>query len=164
MPRERRPSSHGEPSRRDASRRSRPAPTRADHDRFCVVEGWRVVRDARGDSIGHHVTYELDLPDGRTLRTRVSHPPNRETYGPALWRHVLGDQLCVDEATFWACVRDRTRPSRGAVEPTPDGIPAEMVHLLVHRVGLSESEVGRMTRHQAVERLAAFWSEPPSTG
>jgi hypothetical protein len=30
-----------------------------------------------------HVTYELDLPDGRTLCTRISHPPNRTTYGEA---------------------------------------------------------------------------------
>ncbi len=154
----RRPSSH-----REASRRSWPAPTRADHDRFCVVEGWRVVRNTRGGSVTHHVTYELDLPDGRTLRTRVSRPPNRETYGLALWRHILGDQLCVDEATFWACVRDGVRPSRGTMEPPPDSLPAEMVHLLVHRVRLSEAEVRTMSRAQAVERLVAFWSEPPSS-
>lgn len=135
-----------------------------DHDRFCVVEGWRVVHSSRGGSVGHHVTYELDLPDGRTLRTRISRPPNRETYGPALWRHILDDQLCVDETTFWACVKDGVRPSRGTTEPRADGLPAEMVHLLIHRVGLSEDEVRTMTRPMAVERLAEFWSEPPSAG
>lgn len=150
------------PSRRAAGRPSWPAPTKADHDRFCVVEGWRVVHNTRGGKVGHHVTYELELPDGRILRTRVSRPPNRESYGPALWRHILDDQLCVDEATFWACVRDNARPSRGTIEPPSDGLPAELAHLLLHRVGLSEAEVKTMTRAQAVERLAAFWSEPPS--
>jgi hypothetical protein len=46
----------------------------------------------------HHVTYELDLPDGRILRTRISHPPGRTTYGPSsLWAHVPRDQLQVSE-------------------------------------------------------------------
>src|SRR4051794_37351203 len=83
---------------------SRPQPTRDHHDRFCRIEGWRQVRNARGGTGTHHVTYELDLPDGRILRTRISHPVDRSTYGPAIWNHVLRDQLQVDEATFWACV------------------------------------------------------------
>ena len=56
-----------------------PAPTRADHRRFCAVEGWRVVRDATGRKARHHVTLELELEDGRTLRTRISHPVGADT-------------------------------------------------------------------------------------
>lgn len=79
-----------------------PAPTRADHDTFCRTEGWTRVRDATGHTGTQHITDELSLPDGRILRTRISHPPNRTTYGLRMWAHILRDQLCVDEATFWA--------------------------------------------------------------
>src|ERR1043165_5317646 len=75
-------------------------PTPADHDRFCRTEGWISVRAAT------HITYELGLPDGRVLRTRLS---SRDSYGSDLWRHILRDQLEVDEPAFWACVHDEKR-------------------------------------------------------
>ena len=96
------------------------------------------------------------------LRTRISRPPSRTTYGPALSRHILADQLDVDEAAFWACVQDGVRPARSTAPGPGHGLPVEFVHLLVHRVGFTEAEVRAMTRAQAVERLAAFWSELPS--
>lgn len=80
-----------------------PQPSRKDHDAFCRHEEWERVRDAVGRKGTHHVTYELNLPDGRVLRTRVSRPVDRSDYGPNLWGHILRDQLEVDEATFWAC-------------------------------------------------------------
>ncbi len=135
-----------------------PRATRADHDAFCRTEGWTRVRDARGRTGTHHVTYELALPDGRILRTRVSHPPDRTDYGDALWRHVLRDQLGVSEEAFWACVRDGVRPTRGAPSVPARGIPAGVVHRLIHTVGLSEREVARMTREEAIARLDAYWS------
>ena len=139
-------------------RRSR-TPTRADHDRFCQVEGWRPVRDARGRTGTHHITYELDLPDGRTLRTRVSHPPDRTDYGPSLVAHILRDQLAVTEKEFWACVSDDTVPDRGAPRTPPSSLPADLVHLLVNRVGIPETEVARMTRDEAVQRAQRYWTE-----
>jgi hypothetical protein len=139
--------------------RRAPVPTRADHDRFCHVEGWRRVRDARGRTGTHHVTYELDLPDGRILRTRVSHPPDRTDYGPSLFAHILRDQLAVSEAEFWACVRDGTPPDRGAPSAPPSSLPADLVQLLVRRVGLAEDDVRRMTRAEAIERAQRYWTD-----
>lgn len=136
-----------------------PLPTRKDHEKFCRVEGWKQVRDARGRTGTHHVTFELPLPDGRVLRTRISHPPDRTTYGASLWSHVLGDQLCVSEEEFWACVREGSRPDRGLPEPPREALPAELIHLLLTRVGLTEPEVAAMTRFEAVERLNRFWTE-----
>lgn len=136
-----------------------PQPTRKDHDTFCRVEQWRSVRDARGRTGTHHVTYELDLPDGRILRTRISHPVDRSDYGPKLWRHVLRDQLQVDDAVFWSCVRDGVKPDRGAPTPPPEALPAELVHLLISRVGLPESEVARMTKTDAAARAQRYWTE-----
>lgn len=136
-----------------------PAPTRADHDKFCRVEGWSRVRDATGRTGTHHVTYEVALPDGRILRTRISHPPNRTTYGAGLWTHILRDQLDVDEATFWAAVRDGVKPSRGAPIRPAETLPPEVAFLLVNRVGLTRPEIAAMTKAEAIERLNRYWTE-----
>jgi hypothetical protein len=136
-----------------------PQPTRADHERFCRTEGWRRVRNARGRTGTHHVTFELDLPDGRVLRTRISHPVDRTDYGPALWRHIVSDQLQVTEEQFWACVLDGIRPPRDAPIPTAPSLPADLVHLLMTKVHLTEAEIATMTREQALARLARYWTE-----
>ncbi len=135
-----------------------PAPTREDHEAFCKTEGWQPVRDARGKTGTHHVTYELHLHDGRILRTRISHPVNRDTYGPKIWAHILRDQLDVDQAAFWACVRDGTKPDRGAPQPPAGGLPADLVHLLLTRVQLSEAEVAAMSKDQAIARMQQHWT------
>ncbi|CAM3780816.1 cytotoxic translational repressor of toxin-antitoxin stability system [Kibdelosporangium persicum] len=130
---------------------SEQAPTPADHDRFCTNEGWIGVRSAG------RTTYELGLPDGRVLRTRLS---ARDTsYGPELWHHILRDQLEVDEPTFWACVHDNEKPDRGIAKPRPDALPVDLVHLLITRLGLSERAVAAMTRKEAIARIDAYWEQ-----
>ncbi|WP_181958559.1 cytotoxic translational repressor of toxin-antitoxin stability system [Nonomuraea diastatica] len=136
-----------------------PQPTREHHDRFCQIEGWRLVRNARGRTATHHVTYELDLADGRILRTPISHPVDGSSYGQSIWRHILRDQLQVDEPTFWACVQRGVVPDRGQPEPPSNALPAEVVHLLISRVGLAETDVATMTKEDAVARLQKYWLE-----
>jgi hypothetical protein len=136
-----------------------PQPTRQDHDKFCDIEGWTPVRDARGRIGTHHVTYEFNLPDGRVLRTRISHPVDRGTYGSRIWSHILRDQLCVSEEEFWTCVRDGVKPDRGVPEPPSEALPADLVHLLITRVGLAESKVAAMSKAEALERLSRYWTE-----
>lgn len=141
---------------------SSPAPTRNDHERFCTVEGWREVRNARGKSVRHHQTYELALTDGAILRTRISRPINRDTYGPAMWRHILTEQLQVTEAEFWACARDGKPPPRAQPDaPSPEwSIPLALVRQLISEVGLNPDEVAAMTRDQAIARMQEHWSNP----
>lgn len=137
-------------------------PTRSDHRRFCVVEGWREVRNARGQKVRHHETYELELEDGRVLRTRISRPVNRDIYGEQLWRHILTDQLMVTEQAFWHCVEDGTLPPRSSSKrsaPTT-AIPASLVFQLLHEVGLDEQTVSGMSREEAIGRMQAHWSQP----
>ena len=136
--------------------------TRRDHNRFCQVEGWTEVRNARGKKVGHHITYELALPDARILRTRVSRPPNNETYGPTLWGHILGDQLEVTEAEFWVCVTDGKRPDRRALtaDAPANALPASLVYQLIHEAGVPETEVAAMTLERAVKVMTAHWSKP----
>jgi hypothetical protein len=129
------------------------------HERFCIAEAWDRVRDARGRTGSHHVTYELVLADGSILRTRISHPVDRTDYGPSLWNHILRDQLAVSAEEFWSCVNDGVLPARSVVAPAPESLPADLVHLLVHRVGLSSAEIASMTRAQAIERLQRHWVE-----
>ena len=135
-----------------------PAPTREAHETFCRTEGWQQVRNARGQTGTHHVIYELQLHDGQILRTRISHPVNRETYGESIWSHILRDQLEVDQQAFWACVQDGKKPDRGAPEPPPETLPADLVRLLLTRVRLSEAEVAAMSKEQAIARMQQYWT------
>ncbi len=134
-----------------------PAPTRQDHEIFCKNEGWQPVRNARGSTGTHHVTYELHLHDGRILRTRISHPVNRDTYGAQIWSHILRDQLDVDQGTFWSCVQDGITPDRGIPQPRAEALPAELVHLLLTRVHLSEAEIAAISKDEAIARMQQFW-------
>ncbi|HEX6351863.1 cytotoxic translational repressor of toxin-antitoxin stability system [Actinophytocola sp.] len=134
-------------------------PTRKDHETFCRIEEWRTVRDARGRAGTHHVTYELDLVDGRILRTRISHPVDRGDYGPSLWKHILRDQLAVDEQAFGSCVQDGVKPARGAPEQPAEALPADLVYMLISRVGLDESEVAAMRKDEAVARIQRYWTD-----
>lgn len=136
-----------------------PQPTRKDHDTFCRVERWRQVRDARGRTGTHRVTYELDLSDGRILRTRISHPVDRTDYGRRLWQHILRDQLEVAEGVFWSCVHDGVKPQRDMPRPPRNSLPADLVHLLISRVGLTGAEVSVMSREDAIDRVRRYWTE-----
>lgn len=136
----------------------RPA-SRREHARFCEVEGWTVVRDARGRAVGHHITYELGLATGAVLRTRISRPANNERYGPRLGAHILTEQLAVTEAQFWACVDHGEKPPRpGAAPAVHEALPASLAHQLLHTVGLSDAEVAGLTREQAIARMNEYWS------
>ncbi|MEV8611839.1 cytotoxic translational repressor of toxin-antitoxin stability system [Amycolatopsis sp. NPDC051373] len=118
------------------------------------------MRDARERSVTHHVTYELHLSDGRVLRTRNSRRPNRSTDGPQMWRAVLRHQLCVTEAEYWACVQDDVVPERSIARPVAEaGVPAQVVHTLIHQVGIPDAEVAAMSREEAIARVNQFWTE-----
>jgi hypothetical protein len=126
-----------------------------------VTEGWVRVRDAQGRTGTHHVTYELHLHDGRILRTRISHPPDRTTYGKSIWAHILRDQLDVSQDEFWACVKDKVKPDRGTPKAPAETLPADLVHLLITRLGLDDAEVGKMSKAEAVARIQDYWIQPP---
>lgn len=117
------------------------------------------MRNARGGTGTHHVTYELDLPDGQILRTRISHPVDRADYGKDLWAHILRDQLHVEETAFWACVQQGVLPDRGRPELPTAALPADLVHLLISRLGLDEAEVSAMSKEEAVARMQRYWNE-----
>jgi len=136
----------------------RPPATRKDHEQFCLTEGWAERRRATGKRGTHHVNYELALPDGRILYTRISHPVDRTDYGPSIWAHVLRDQLDVTADEFWDCVENRVLPDRGLPVVPAESIPAGVVRVLVHEAHVPEAEVRSMSKEQAVQRLAEFYT------
>lgn len=140
------------------------AGTRADHNQFCLNEEWELVRDAQGRPVRHHITYELALPDGNTLRTRVSRPANKTVYGPSLWKTILRDQLDVTEAEFWACVKEGQLPNRGqSDDEIPEAaLPAGLVYQLIHVAQVPEAEVKTLTLEQAMAVMTEHWSKPQS--
>lgn len=137
--------------------RRRPA-TRLDHQTFCITEGWTERRRATGTRGTHHVSYELALSDGRILYTRISHPVGRTDYGPGTWRHILRDQLEVTEDQFWACVEDKVLPDRGHTATSSEAIPVGVIRVLVQEAHVPEAEVRAMTKAEAVQRLAEFYT------
>jgi hypothetical protein len=140
------------------------AASRRQHKQFCDIEGWDTVLNARGKPVGHHITYELALPDGRVLRTRISRPANKGMYGPNLWTAILRDQLDATEAAFWDCVQRHILPPRPgrAVASAPAGLPAGLVHQLKTSVGLTDAQVAAMSKDEAVARMMAHWSQRPA--
>lgn len=131
---------------------------RQDHDTFCTVEEWTLVRGATGKLVQHHRTYELTLPDGRILRTRISRPINTDTYGAAIWAQVLS-QLDVGDDAFWRCVRDRIAPRRETALPLPeDALPLRTVMELRRLLHLSDDEIAALSRADAGRQLAEYWA------
>lgn len=139
----------------------RRAATRREHVRFCEVEGWRQVQSARESANKHHITFELALDDGRILRTRISRPPNNDSYGKALWSHILRDQLCVTQGEFWKCVDDSEVPVRSSsmALPPPAALPAGLAHQLVHVLALSSKEVAALSLDDAIALMNEHWSQ-----
>ena len=136
-----------------------PLGTKKDHDAFCSIEGWTLVRNARGGTTRHHKTWELTLWNGNVLRTRVSHPVNGSTYSASLWRHILRDQLCVDADDFWACVHDRVKPDRGEpVVSTPKkAVPLFLARQLAE-LGVPENAILDLDAKDAAELLVKLLS------
>ena len=91
------------------------------------------------------------------MRTRISRPPDRTIYGSGLWSHILRDQLKVSPDEFWKCANDGILPQRSRPATSDRSIPTEVLYLLKRRVGLSESQIAKMTADTAIERLQQFW-------
>lgn len=128
---------------------------------YVVHDGWVEEPNlARGKRrTGDHRRYHKEFPDGTILRTKVSHALGDEI-GIDLFKHILRDQLKVDEARFWAVVRRQTEQAQDALPPETSTVPGWLVQRLMFTAGIPEAEVRRLTPDQAVERWEAFISRP----
>jgi hypothetical protein len=64
----------------------------------------------------------------------------------------------ASESEFWACVNDGAKPDRGTLDPPREALPADLVWLLINRVGLPETEVAELTKQEAIDRLNQQWA------
>lgn len=138
--------------------------TRADHRKFCETEGWQPVLNARGKPTTHHITLELELPDGHILRTRISRPADQKhVYSDDLLGHLFKDQLQVTVDEFWACVSDGIKPDRDRQQPAPppvgEHLPANLVLQLRKYLHVPLEEIATMTRQEATDRVREHWRQ-----
>ena len=119
-----------------------------------MTEGWTRVTDARGRAVSHHAVFTFATPQGDILRTRISHPIGRETYAPSMWAQILRDQLHISADDFWACVLDGVLPDRGAPNVPDAALPLPLVARLVRELGLSRSEIAKLSVEEATALLA----------
>ena len=140
------------------------AASRREHQRFCEIERWTEVLNARGKPTQHHITYELALGDGRILRTRISRPANTDTYGKNLWSHILDDQLHVTQDEFWDCVDNKRPPKRTPPAHPPDiaVLPASLAYQLVHTLQLTSDEIEALTLDEAARLMTEYRARPPA--
>jgi hypothetical protein len=88
---------------------------------------------------------------------KVSHAL-RDEIGTDLFRHILRDQLRVDETTFWDVVRRRTAHRDQPTRPAP--VPGWLVLRLLTTVGLPEDQVRSMSVEEALAAWNAFLARP----
>lgn len=137
-----------------------PPATRVDHENFCLVENWTRRKTSTGRSGTHHHNYELNLPDGRILLTRISHPINRKDYGVALWAHILRDQLEITNSEFWDCVKHKVLPDRGfAQQDIANAIPSDVVNILVNKFHVPEQEIRELSALEAIALMSKLFAE-----
>lgn len=117
--------------------------------KFCERDGWDPKK--RTD----HWRYTKTLPDGRTLRTKVSFG-SREIGDPGLFAAILREQLEVSEQEFWRVVREGgpARRTPKAVPPVPSapGLSASTV-LQLRKRGLSADQIRRLKSQAEAEEL-----------
>jgi hypothetical protein len=142
-----------------------PAPDRERHDDFCVIERWEIVHGSKGKPVQHHRTYELVIPSGDILRTRISKPVDRTTYSASMWSAILREQLKVTNDEFRACVQNKVLPDRGGAvaAPNPKALPLHLLNELIERVGMTPEDAIALTLEEALQRMNGYWTEVADT-
>lgn len=135
-------------------------PNTQDLHRFCQVDGWEIRKTTGGKKAGDHTRYTKALADGTVLITKVSHG-RKGIDDPDLFAHILRTQLQVTAEQFWAAVDHATKPVRPGAEPEPtpkESIPFDLARNLLTKVGVSQAELARMTKEEAVARWQKYLS------
>lgn len=140
----------------------RRVPAGSDHEAFCLIEGWSLVQNAGGRRRQHR-TFELALPDGRVLRTRISRTADPTPYGPSLWGHLLRDQLDVTGEEFWACVVDCVVPQRGRRTEQTATLPAKLALALQRELCLPDERIAELSHAEAIRLLNDHWARSPAS-
>ena len=126
-------------------------PTYKELKRFVEVEGWEDKDKVSQKKKGDHHRYTFVTPTGEILYTRISHG-NEEIHSLDLFKHILREQLQIDESQFWAAVNKGIKPKRPTptTAPQQQGIDAKLARNLITKVGLSHADLSEMTETDAI--------------
>jgi hypothetical protein len=133
----------------------------ADHRKFVETEGWAKKGTATSSKkTGDHFRYTLTLSTGDVLFTRVSHGSG-QLDDAKLIKAIFRIQLEVTEADFYRCVENGILPPRPQTIPErfAEGLDATLVRNLIRKVGLSQTQVAKMSKEQAVAAWNKYLSE-----
>jgi len=99
-----------------------------------------------------HYCYTLTLHTSDIVFTRISHGPGKPD-DPKLIREIFREQLIVTEEDFHLCVEKEILPPRPQDIPDPpgEGLEAKLGRNLLHKVGLSQSQVAEMTKLHTID-------------
>ena len=136
-------------------------PTFKELRRFVEVEGWTDKDVRSGKKKGDHHRYVFTTPTGDRLYTRASHGRG-QPQDADLFRHLLRDQLAIDEEQFWAAVDQGKAPTRTTptTQQSGPGIDAKLARNLLTKVGVSPVDLSQMTQSDAVERWNYWLTNP----
>lgn len=135
--------------------------TYADHRKFIETEGWTKKGTASSSKkTGDHFRYSLTLATGDVLFTRISHGTG-QLNDSKLIGEIFRNQLGVSEEDFYRCVEKGILPPRPQTIPeiSVEGLDATLVRNLIRKVGLSQSQVAKMSKAQAVETWNKYLSD-----
>lgn len=88
------------------------------------------------------------------LTTRVSHGPGQMD-DPKVVAAIFRGQLAVSKGDVWCGVDDGIfppRPQAVTSQPAGEVLDAKLVRYLVRKVGMTEEEIGQLTKADAVAR------------
>jgi hypothetical protein len=121
----------------------------ADHRKFVETEGWNKTGTASSNKkTGNHFRYTLTLSTGDILYTRISHGSGQ-----------LDDAKLI--GAIFRCVEKGILPPRPQTIPerSAEGLDATLVRNLIRKVGLSQIQVAKMSKAQAVAAWNKYLSE-----
>ena len=124
-------------------------PKFSDLRKFCENDAWDPKRKT------DHWRYTKTLPDGRTLRTKVSFGSG-EIGDPGLFAAILRQQLEVSEDEFWRVIRDggpaRRIPKPAQAPARPSDLSAATV-LQLRKRGVPLDEIKALKSQAEAEDL-----------
>ena len=133
------------------------APTWGDLVAFCKADQWDSPRQAR------HAVYKKVLADGTALQTEASRGKDSEHIGAGLFHFILRAELQVSADEFWEAIHTG-EPSLRPAHPAPPMVPpkpsAGLVFQLRTYLRLTDEEISKVSKDEAVEMLSEYFSRP----
>lgn len=133
------------------------APTWGDLVAFCKADQWNPRRQTK------HAIYRKVLADGTALQTEASRGNDSENIGDGLFHFILRVELQVSEDEFWEAIRTgepSSRPAHPAAPVVPPKPSAGLVFQLRTYLRLTDAEISKLSKDEAVEMLSEYFSRP----